>query len=422
MSAEVLKNIPKLPGIYVFKDTNNNIIYVGKAKCLYKRVISYFRRQNDDWKVQELIKEYATIEHIITNSETEALLLEAQLIGKYKPKYNVLLKSGNPFIYIMITNDNLPQLKLARNKKAKGIYFGPFLCKKQVRGTYEYLLRTLRLRVCTTKISQGCLDYHLNRCAGNCLSNFNIDEYKVRLELAKELLEGNYQACQNILINQIKIHNEHFEFEKSRNLNKYLKDLELIFQTLKTRFSSTKYNKDIAAITTPLEYKIERPSQALEDLQILLKLENKPVSIDCFDISHFQSSYIVGSCIRFSRGIPEKNKFRRFKIKTLTQQNDYAALKEIVKRRYENKDDFPDIILIDGGKGQLNAVKDLFPGVPIVSLAKREETLFIANQEEGIKLNIQTYMGQLLIALRDYAHHFAVSYHKLLRSKAIKKA
>ncbi|MBA3953811.1 GIY-YIG nuclease family protein [Candidatus Dependentiae bacterium] len=419
MIPEFLQKIPKLPGVYVFKDTAGIVLYIGKAKNLYNRVSSYFKNTTD-WKVQELIKEHASVEHIITKSEIEALLLEAQLIGKIKPKYNVLLKSGNPFVYLMVSQDTIPQLKLVRIKKEKGLYFGPFIYKQKVRTVYEYILRMFKLRLCSTRIEQGCLDYHMNRCAGNCLSSFNSQDYLVRLELAQKLLEGNYKACQELLKSQITEHNKKLEFEKSKHLSIYLRDLEVIFDILKTGFSENKYVSDVTLATMPVSYKISYPTQALEALQELLHLPTRPVSIDCFDISHFQSSYLVGSCVRFSHGIPDKNNFRRFKIGTVTTQNDYAALQEIVSRRYKDTNQLPDVILIDGGKGQLSAVRDLFPQVPFISLAKREETLYTALHPEGVKLDIQTPMGQLLIGLRDYAHHFAVTYHKTLRHKGLR--
>jgi excinuclease ABC subunit C len=417
MTPEYIRNLPRLPGIYVFKDKNSGIIYIGKAKSLKNRVLSYFRRQTEDWKVQELIKEHALVEYILTKNEIEALLLEAQLIRTYKPKYNVLLKNTNPFVYMLITQKEMPELKLVRNKKEKGTYFGPFLYKQKARSVYEYLMRTLRLRLCSTKIEQGCLDYHMGLCAGNCVASFNPVDYKVRLQLAQSLLEGNHAACESLLTSQIKEHNHRMEFEKSKNLSSYLGDLEIIFETLKTGFSETKYVKDITVMMTPISAKIEKPLQALKELKDLLSLPHSIESIDCFDISHFQSSYLVGSCVRFTHGMPNKNKFRRFKIKTLTEQNDYAALQEIVSRRYRNPEELPDVVLIDGGKGQLNAVKDLFPKTMFISLAKKEELLFTPYHTEGVHLDIKTALGQLLIALRDYAHHFAVSYHKVLRSK-----
>ncbi len=417
MTPEYIRKLPHLPGIYVFKNKDSGIIYIGKAKSLKSRVVSYFRRQHEDWKVQELIKEHAIVDYILTKNEIEALLLEAQLIRTYKPKYNVLLKNTNPFVYLLITQKDMPELKLVRTKKEKGTYFGPFLFKQKARSAYDYLTRTLRLRLCSTRIEQGCLDYHMGLCAGNCVKTFSVDEYKVRLNLAQSLLEGNYDACEKLLTSQIKEHNQRMEFEKSKNLSKYLGDLETIFATLKTGFSETKYVKDITVMTTPITAKVEKPLKALKDLQQLLESDKPLASIDCFDISHFQSSYLVGSCIRFTHGIPDKNKFRRFKIKTLSEQNDYASLQEIVTRRYRNPSELPDVILIDGGKGQLNAVKELFPETTFISLAKKEEILYTPYHPDGVHLDIQTPLGQLLIALRDYAHHFAISYHRVLRSK-----
>ena len=228
MTPEIVKKLPKLPGIYVFKDKESRIIYIGKAKNLYNRVISYFRRQ-DDWKVQELIKEYASIDHILTQNEIEALLLEAQLIRTYKPKYNVLLKNSNPFVYLLITQEQLPQLKIVRTKKERGTYFGPFLYKQKANSVYEYLMRTLRLRLCNTKIDQGCLDFHMGRCAGNCLGTFSKQDYMTRIELAQRLLEGNFEAAKNLLLNQIKEHNKRMEFEISRKLSRYFDDLGSYF-------------------------------------------------------------------------------------------------------------------------------------------------------------------------------------------------
>ncbi len=400
----------------MFKNKDNEVIYIGKAKQLKVRVSSYFNKTTD-WKVRELIKEHASVEHILTKSELEALLLEAQMIRTYKPKYNVLMKNSNPFVYLVITNTPLPRLELVRLKKGKGTFFGPFLYKKRARSSYDYLMRNLRLRLCKAKIKEGCLDYHMGLCAGNCRADFDKVDYLIRLSIARKLLEGNYEECFALLIKQIKEHNKRLEFEKSKRLNEYLDDLASLFASLKTGFSERKYVKDIKIVTANITSRVERPQQALKALGKLLNLDGPPVTIDCFDISHFQGSHIVGSCIRFTNGIPDKNKFRRFKIKTLTNQNDYAALQEIVSRRYRNINEAPDVILIDGGKGQLSSVKALFPDLLCVSLSKKEELLHTPEYPEGVPLDVQTPMGQLLICLRDYAHHFAVSYHKVLRSK-----
>ncbi len=408
--------IPSLPGIYLFKK-DTEILYVGKAKILKKRVLSYFKKQGTDWKIDSLVKEHTHIEHIVTINETEALLLEAQLIRDHKPKFNVLLKSGQPFVYLLFIKSAIPQITIVRNKKIKGIYFGPFLHKKKARSAYDYIIKTFRLTLCKTKIENGCLNYHLDRCAGNCLSHFDVEGYQLRFELALDLLQGHYNQSLKKLAKQIKEYTEQREFEKARNLHYYIQNLETIFTTIKTRFSEKKYEQEIFLATSPIDKKLIEDASLSRKLQDFLGLKTAPVTIDCFDISHFQSNYMVGSSIRFKNGIPDKNNFRRFKIKTLTQQNDYAALQEIVARRYKNPEDIPDLMLIDGGKGQLNAIVSLFAQHQIISLAKKEELIFAPHLIEPLKLNVATDVGKALIALRDYAHHFAIKYHQLLRNK-----
>lgn len=425
MQRTISTTLPSLPGVYIFKDKDNNIIYVGKAKSLKKRVASYFFKQHEDWKVKALIEEHATIEHIVAYNEQEALLLEAQLIKQYQPKFNVLLKSGNPFLYILFTSEELPQFLLVRNKKIKGTYFGPFIQKRDARAAYDYLMRTFRLYRCKGTIKNGCLDFHLGRCAGNCTEQFDTQAYATQIELAQQALSGNAKAFLSIIEKQMRGHSAKFEFEKAQRLSDYIKNLDTIFAVIKSRFTERKYAKEIAHMQMSekpfVDAKSAEHEEALHALQTLIGLPTRPTTIDCFDISHFQSTYIVGSCVRFTNGVPEKNKFRRFKIKTLTEQNDYAALQEIVQRRYRDGD-LPDIILIDGGKGQLSAAQAVLPQATIISLAKREETIFANNLPEGHKLDLQTPVGRLLIALRDYAHHFAISYHKLLRKKALQNS
>ncbi len=462
------KTIPKAAGVYYFKNASDQVIYVGKAKSLAARVNSYFQKGHD-WKVVSLIEEYADIDYILTKNETEALLLEAQMVKEHQPKYNVLLKEGQPFLYLLFTtNDPMPTLEIVRNKKKKGTYFGPFLHKRQARGVAYYLIETFRLKLCNKKIKNGCLDYHLGKCAGSCLENFDSNDYLFRLNLAMDILRNNHKQSLKNLKEKIIEYNKALAFEQSKRLNEYLANLDIIFATIRTRFHEKKYEHDIFVATTPTE--VAPRDTALEELGEFLNLSiqssssftpsvakamkgrrgerttiihPEPVegpfvvsdceaivsnhtikqikTIDCFDISHFQSSYIVGSCIRFSNGIPDKNNFRRFKIKTMQSQNDYAALQEIITRRYRDATHIPDLILIDGGKGQLSAAQAVLPDATIISLAKREETIFASSLSEGKKLDIHSAVGKLLIAIRDYAHHFAISYHKLQRKKGLRE-
>jgi excinuclease ABC subunit C len=416
------KSIPHLTGVYLFKDAQGVIIYIGKAKDLHHRVSSYFQKYKTDWKINQLIDEYADIDYILTPTETESLLLEAELVQKYKPKFNVLLKEGQPFLYILFIPSEIPTIELVRNKKKKGTYFGPFLQKTPARKTYSFLMHTFRLNLCNKKIELGCLDYHIGNCAGNCKSNFDVADYCFRISLAKEALKNNQDGFIHNIKEQMRSYIAEFAFEKAQRLNEYLQNVDIIFNTLNTHFSSNKFATDIFVASTPRPYAPEINPTINTELQNFFGFATPIRTIDCFDISHFQSSFLVGSCVRFTDGQPEKSYFRHFKIKTLTEQNDYAALQEIIQRRYKNKTDLPDLIVIDGGKGQLSAAYAVLPDAPIVSLAKREETIFGPQFPEGIRLDIHSNVGKLLIALRDYAHHFAISFHRAQRKKGFTKS
>lgn len=413
---ESFKDLPALPGVYLFKK-DDQLLYVGKAKVLRKRVASYFQKKHQDWKIEALLQEYTSIEHIVTKNEVEAELLEAQLISRYKPKYNVLLRSGQPFLYILFTTDELSELELVRNKKKKGTYFGPFIHKQKARSAYKYLIETFRLYLCHKKIAGGCLHYHLGICAGMCRSDFDQEGYLFRLSLALQLLKGNYKQSLAALKKHVAEATAKLQFEKAKVLYDYLQNLEDIFQTIKTKFSEEKYATETFLVTEPHVPKLTAQKELAGQVQQFLGLSKPIEMIDCFDVSHIQGRFIVGSCIRFTNGKPDKNKFRRFRIKTLAGQDDYAALQEIVSRRYRDPLELPDLIVVDGGKGQLNAVKDLVGNTPLAALAKREERLFSNNYPQGVLLDKQSDVGLLFLALRDYAHHFAISYHKKRRSK-----
>ena len=406
--------LPSLSGVYLFKDADQQVIYIGKAKDLKKRVSSYFQKKDSDWKVGALLEEALSIDHIITKNEHEALLLEAELVQEYQPKFNVLLKSGHPFLYLVITKDKLAQIKIVRNKKTAGTHFGPFIHKQHARKVYDFIVSTFRLYTCNKKIENGCLDYHLGKCAGTCKSNFNPDDYLFRIELAKDALKKNHKSFLKKLQAQIKVHTSALEFEKAKHLHDYQENIRNIFATLASRFNAHNYLTEVLTSTTPFKEPQSYPAAA-QELKDILHLKRVPETIDCFDISHFQSSHIVGSCVRFTHGLPDKNNFRRFKIKTLDEQNDYAALQEIVSRRYRDEENLPDLVLIDGGKGQRSAVLPILPNTPCVSLAKREELLFSDYHKQGMPLDVKTPIGKLLLSLRDYAHHFAITYHRKLR-------
>lgn len=508
----LIKKLPMQSGVYLFKDSDNQILYIGKAKNLKKRVANYITNYDTDLKSQTILSLSVTLEHIVTKTELEAMLLEAQLIQSHQPKCNILLKTGQPFLYIFISQGSPAQLKLVRTKKQKGTYFGPFLEKTSARSVFNFLIKTFRLQLCKQKIATGCLFYHLGICAGNCRPDFSLDAYNERLALAKESLSTDREKFIASLKERIENYNTLLEFEKSRELYWCVQAFEKVFDVLDTPQVNNQMliKKDIWIVTpdckalflfgehhgaltkrhvfyfplnnlsceiifdyfesyyriTPppsvillnfdisqetnllyqdfftvlhkrsysvsIEYpqqghhaalvrmatikatqELEKQATLSQALQRAFKLSKPPKTIDCFDISHKQGMFMVGACVRFTGGQPDKNNFRRFHIKSIDHQDDCAALAEIVIRRYKDPLDLPDLIVIDGGKGQLNAVKHLVP-VDVISLAKREETVFSGTIPAGKKLDPKSYVGQLLISLRDYTHHVAISFHRAI--------
>lgn len=418
-----ISSLPTVPGVYLFLNATGDILYIGKAKNLRKRVSSYFQNRTHEPKIDKLVSEHETIRFIATRNEIEALLLEAYLIYTYQPPFNVLLRDGNPFLYLVFTDpidDELPRIELVRQKPKRGRIFGPFLHKKEVRKIYDFLERTFRLKICNKKMEHGCLDFHIGRCAGACRQDFDRAGYVRRLELAYDVLVGDKDRFLANIHEQIDKFNREHAFEKAQELYEISLHLEHLFEVLRTNFSEKHFQREVADLTIEVDANDEDRRLALVELKQLLGLVNIPRTIDCFDISHFQGSNMVGSCVRFTEGKPDPDNFRRFIIKSIVHQDDYAALREIVSRRYKNHENLPDIVLIDGGKGQLNAVSDLVGSAPCLSLAKREEILFSANFPDGVKLDIKSPMGRLLIALRNYAHHFAISYFRAKSLKAIR--
>ena len=427
----ILDKLPDSPGVYLFKDANGVILYIGKAISLKNRVRSYFAPRHTDWKIAALMAEQASIDYIITAHEHDASVLEAKLIQEHRPKYNVLLRDGQPFLYLLFTKEPDPRLKIVRIRKEKGIYIGPFIKKQYVRATHRYLLEVFKLNRCNKNIAHGCLDYHLGTCPGSCMPNFDEQGYRTRLSLAHNALTRNREAFMQTIQAQVTEYSKTLAFEKAQQLQNYLETIDTIFATLEHHTKLDQLEPEIFIATSPDPYNQKSNGvqnfQQIETLQaalqVLLGIKTPIHSIDCFDISHFQSNSIVGACVRFTNGRPDPRGFRRFQIRTIQEQDDYAALREIVKRRYKKHQDYPQAILIDGGKGQLNTVLPLIPeGVLCLSLAKREERLFgqiSPELLEGIVLDHHDPAAQMLMALRDYTHHFAISYHRFRRSKNI---
>lgn len=402
------KNIVHTCGVYIFKNNHDEIIYIGKAKNLAMRIASYFT-QSSDTKTELLLQEAQTVHTIPTQTELEALYLETQLIKMYQPKFNILLKEGNPFLYLFFSQEKLPTMQLVKTKKKKGAYFGPFLSKKAIRSVYHFLMTTFQLKLCKTKIEQGCLAYHIGLCAGNCKKDFDINFYIFKITLAQQALQYDAQKMISMIDQNVQELSKKLLFEQAQQLAAYKQSLNSILETVK-KLSSAMPSKQ-------QKQSSEKNLSILMSIQQRLFLQHVPYVIDCFDISHLQGQAIVGACVRYVHGVPEKKSFRHFLIKTLQNQNDYAALQEIVQRRYKNRLDFPNLIIVDGGKGQITAIKPYIKNTELVGLAKSEETVISSDFKHFIKLNPQNEADALLLQIRDYTHHFAISYHRKKLSK-----
>jgi excinuclease ABC subunit C len=398
------KKITKSPGVYLFKNKDEQIIYIGKAKNIADRIATYFNNP-DDYKTSMILQESTALETIPTNSEIEALYLEVDLIKKYQPKFNQLLKDGNPFIYLYFSDEKMPTLSVVRviEKKKKGRYVGPFLSKKAARAVFNFLMKNLQLKLCKKKIEHGCLQYHIGVCAGFCSPSFDLEFYKFRLKLAELIVGKEPEMAIKSIDAQIKQACKNLEFEKAKNLLEYQQNFTDFIKTV-TRLSD-------------MPSKQKAPDD-LKNIPILLAMQKRlylkhvPYVIDCFDISHMQGMAIVGSCIRYVNGQPEPKSFRKFKIKSLVDQDDCAALQEIVQRRYKTGSNYPNLIIVDGGKGQINAIKSFVGSAELVGLAKKEETIILKDFNKFIKLDHFKPEDALILQIRDKTHDFAVSYHR----------
>jgi len=418
MDSPFTSSLPSRPGVYLFKDRLGRVLYIGKASSLKSRVRSYAARAKTDWKTEALLAEAAEVAHVVTQTEDEAALLELRLIREHQPKYNVIAKDGQPFVYLLFTHGPLPRLEVVRNRTCKGDYFGPLVCKGQARRVHRYLLQTFCLNTCNKKIENGCLDYHLGSCPGTCRSDFDRDGYLFRLSLAQAVLKGDQRNFISAIAQKMNSYRCALAYEKAKELRDYLQNVEKIFAALRAALRLKEYAAESLVLAAPLPLEEDAAKALGQQLQEQIGIDRAIRTIDCFDVSHTQGRSIVGSCVRFCNGTPDKNLFRRFRIRSLRGQNDYAALAEIVSRRYKDEKELPDLILVDGGKGQLSAVRAVIPAGVCAALAKKEERLFCAAHHDGIRLDVATEPGRSLIALRDYAHHFALRYHRLLQSKS----
>ena len=418
------QDIPKDPGVYVFRDQFKQVIYVGKAKSLRKRLSNYFqpsRMRTADPKLRSLINSIAFFEYHVVKSESEALLLESRLIKEYAPKYNILMRDDKRFLLIKIhLGEEYPKLTLTRLRKDDGAsYFGPFPKAGVLRDTLDFLTKYFNLRSCSPLIPdekdhKHCHASVLANCSAPCNGSVSKNKYMQHVENLMTVLNGKVSDIINDLSDEMTIHAQAGRFEKAAVVRDIIENIKSIFKPQRNFATST--------------LKPRSDFEAVKELQKLLKLEKTPKVIECFDNSNFQGTNAVASMVQFRNGKPNTKNYRHFKIKTVEGIDDFASMKEIVKRRYsrliKEGSDLPDMILIDGGKGQLsnacNALSEIgVSGIEIFGLAKRYEILFKPDQSEGIFLPTDSAALKMLQHLRDEAHRFAITFHRDLRNKRI---
>lgn len=406
------KALPDNPGIYKFINQNGQIIYVGKAKSLKKRVASYFSKRNLGPKTNLMVSQINKMKIIKVFSEFEALLLEAELIKKYQPFFNVQAKDDKSPLYIKITGGEIPLVSTTRRQiPQKGVFLvGPFQSSKTAK---EILKMTRKIfPYCQHKNpKKPCLFVHLGLCPYPYDDYISKQKYIKNISYIKKMLRGK---------NKVLTANLKRVMQNLSSTQKYEEANSIKMQLQKLQFLSNSYH-------LPWEF-LEQPTLVddlvltkLKDLQKTLGLEKMPKRIECYDISNIQGKSATGSMIVFEDGKRARDQYRRFKIKFSRKPNDYLMLAEVLTRRLKNDWPKPDLIVIDGGRGQLNSARNVLGknmlNIPIISLAKRLEEIYTTQKTVPISLPKQSPSRQLVEQLRDEAHRFAINYHRLLRSK-----
>ncbi len=544
---ESLKLLPELPGCYLYYNDNNEVIYVGKAKILKRRVKSYFNKKHDSVKVQVLVSQIDRLEYIITNSEVEALILESHLIKKHKPKYNILLKDDKKYPYFLITDEAFPRISIVRKKNLnpeKGRYYGPYTDIRAMHSTLDFLKKIFPLKQCKTPKfkDRPCLYYQIGRCMAPCQNKVTSEEYKQIVSQAELFLSGKQSELMKQLMIQIQKYSDSLQFEKAARLRDSYLDLKKTLEKQKVVYENTRLNEDVISLVTDegifvivvlmvregrlidkkdFVYEVEEAEKAeffetffkeyystltlefpdkivsnelenignkalyeewLEilaqkkvkisygksaqgkELQMLadknanivlqnakitkmskirddfneigsyltekLKLKNFPHRMECYDISHIQGTNTVASMVTFINGVKKSSEYKKFKIKsTEGKPDDFLSMKEVLTRRLsklgEKNWDKPDLIIIDGGKGQLSSVMQIIKelgveGIDVVSLAKKNEEVFLPDKSEPVILPRKSSALFLFQRIRDEAHRFAITYHRQLRAKSMK--
>ncbi len=427
---KLVSAFPKTPGVYLMKDKEGRVLYVGKAKDLRSRVMSYFQSSTDLLNTRgpdicRMVDKVIHVDCLECESEVDALLKEARLIKDTRPPHNVMLRDDKTFPYIEITiDDDFPGVYVTRTPRLKGSkLYGPFVSPAAVRDAVNALQRVFKFRTCELEIHEGdesrrffrpCLLHAINQCTAPCAALISDEDYKKDIDRLKKFLASKRTVLIRQMTKEMEAASKEHRFEEAAKIRDRLKAIQ-----------SLELSGDVHEDVQPEVFYID-PRRGLEKLAELLELEAPPRCMECLDIAHLQGEATVGSLICFIDGKPFKSGYRRFKIGTVEGVDDYAAIREVISRRYryaaEGEELYPDVILIDGGLGQLHAGLEVFGEMNVrpamvISLAKREEEVYIQAKSAPVRLARNNEALRLLQQMRDEAHRFAQAYHHKLRQK-----
>ena len=409
---KTISALPNTPGIYLMKSAEGAVIYIGKAGRLRNRVRSYFIKGQSSPKIEILKGKIFSIEYINTPTEIEALLLEAQLVNKFHPRYNTLLKDDKSYPLLKISKEEYPRITITRNKTEKdAIYYGPYTDAQLLRDAVMLINAVFPIRKCIKLPKTPCLYYYLHQCLAPCFKKGVKKEYQRYVREIASFLRGNKKSFIDYLTRRMKEAAHALRFEEADRAKRHIHALE----KLKLR-----------------KYSVHDPGASISlsgstELQSVLLLRKVPERIVCFDVSNLQGQWAVAAKVSFLREIPDKNNYRRYKIKTIQGVDDYAMIREALHRMIvgikEGREHFrPDLIIIDGGKGHLGVAYDElcregFAYMPCIAIAKQFEMVFHIGEHNPIPLTEGSPSLNLIKRMRDEAHRFAIQYHKRLRGK-----
>jgi excinuclease ABC subunit C len=427
---EKVKQFPAKPGVYLMKDGQGRVLYVGKAKNLRNRTGHYFTKAaREDARTADLVKLISDVDYVEAESEVDALLLEARLVKDIQPRFNVELKDDKSFPYLQIRmREDFPRVEFTRTPRRHGVkLYGPFTSAKGLRAAIQVLQRIFQFRTCSLDIKSDdprwrwfrpCILHSIHQCTAPCNFRVTKEDYRKQIRGLRLVLEGKKDKLLAEMEQEMTQASADKLYEKAARLRDEIKALK-----------NLGLRGDVDRNVQPEVFQIE-PKKGLHGLRKILGLRKTPRTIEGVDIAHIGGDEMVASLVSFIDGLPFKPGYRRYRIKTVAGVDDFASIREVVSRRFTRLDReeevFPDILLIDGGKGQLNAALEVFAMLGreppcLISLAKREEEVYRADASEPLRLSRHAASLRLLQYVRDEAHRFAQHYHHLLRRKKLQE-